>query len=144
MPQGHLHTGPIPETQLAHTLQGHLQGASVGSQAVYVGRVRADETDGHMVQGIEFSAYPELIEAELLKLEEDYLERYPSLQQITIIHATGYVACGEIALLVVLTGGLYKVLCDALAKMVTDIRTRLPIWRKEFLDDGKSIWTEID
>ncbi|MEN9444014.1 MAG: molybdopterin synthase [Bacteroidota bacterium] len=135
-----LHQGPISDRKISELLQQDLCSDVIGGQALFLGRVRADILEGKSVIGIEYSAYAEMVEAEFEKILDHFLVLYPDLQQITMLHAVGMVPVGQTALLVIVSGGHRKEAFKALPAIVDEIKSKVPVWKKEILGDGSALW----
>jgi len=115
---------------------------SMGAHSIFLGQVRADSIDGKMVKLIEYSAYEEMVQKELEKIFSDISTRYDDLQKIIIMHSIGQVKAGEYSLFVFVGAGHRKNVFSALDDIVKQIKKRLPVWKKEILQDSSYVWTE--
>ena len=118
------------------------QNINSGAHASFIGQVRADNINNKTVKEIEYSAYEEMVVKELNKIISDISTKYDDLQQIKILHSIGTVKAGENSLFVFLSAGHRKNIFIALDDIVTQIKKRVPIWKKEILEDASYVWTE--
>jgi len=138
----YLINGPIGAETIAAetTIRGTDPGN--GAYALFLGRVRADQGEGSVVEAIEYSAYPEMIEKVMGTLKEDLMARYPDLTGLQVLHSTGLVRAGEVSLLVLVTGRHRTQIFEALSTCVELLKERLPVWKKELMSDGSSRWID--
>jgi molybdopterin synthase catalytic subunit len=115
---------------------------NVGAHTIFIGQVRADSINNKIVKEIEYSAYEEMVTKELKKIISDISTKYGDLQQIVILHSIGTVKAGENSLLVLISAGHRKNVFIALDDIVNQIKKRVPIWKKEILEDASYVWTE--
>lgn len=115
-----------------------------GGESVFIGRVRADESNGKRVYAIEYSAYENMVQAEAEKIKEYVLSEFSDAVRIEILHSTGIVKAGEISLLVIAWAGHRNHAVEACRKTVELIKERLPVWKKEIFDDNSTSWKEND
>jgi molybdopterin synthase catalytic subunit len=141
-PSEHLTEGPITPGILSEQIEKLSLDHHAGAVAYFIGRVRADQTEGKTVAAIEYSAYPEMVESVIQSIKDELFTTYPDLHATEILHATGRVKAGEASLLVVVTAGHRKQSFGALEKCVDLIKAKLPVWKKEHFTDGTSRWVE--
>ena len=115
---------------------------SIGAHEIFLGQVRADNFSGKIVSEIEYSAYNEMVKLELEKIFSEISTKYTNLQQLKVIHSIGVVKAGEYSLLVFVGAGHRKNVFLALDDIVNLIKERVPIWKKEILEDKTYIWTK--
>jgi molybdopterin synthase catalytic subunit len=113
----------------------------IGAQAMFLGQVRADKNSDKKVKGIEYSAYPLMTEKLLEELLKDSLERF-SLMDIQIFHSLGFVASGDLSLLVHLSSKHRKGIFAVLEEIVEKVKFDIPLWKKEIFDDNSYRWIE--
>src|SRR5437868_15419125 len=77
----------------AHALMAEVAAAHCGATALFLGTVRSSPEDGPIV-GIEYSAYPEMAEAEFGRIVADAASKWPEAR-VAIRHRTGYIPTGE-------------------------------------------------
>ena len=111
-----------------------------GGHSIFLGQVRADEVNGKKVKAIEYSAYEELVTAEVEKIKRIILSEFNDVKSIDIIHSTGVVRAGEISLLVFISAVHRHQAVQASSKAVELIKENLPVWKKEIFEDDSHIW----
>jgi len=113
-----------------------------GGQVLFLGTVRADNIQGKTVKQIEYSAYSEMAESELLKIKTLVLTKYDDVKKIIIKHSIGNVKAGENSLLVIISSGHRKQAFTAISEIVDLIKLNVPIWKKVFFEDDSFTWGE--
>jgi molybdopterin synthase catalytic subunit len=109
-----------------------------GATAIFLGTVRS-ENEGRGVDGIEYSAYEEMAEREMLTILEESTSRY-SIHSAIVEHRIGDLDVGEASIAVVVTHPHRAAAMDALRYIVDETKTRAPIWKREKYSDGTREW----
>ena len=109
-----------------------------GATAVFLGTVRS-ENEGRNVHGIEYSAYEEMAEREMLTILEESTVRY-SIHSAIIEHRIGDLDVGDASIAVVVTHPHRAAAMDALRYIVDETKARAPIWKREKYSDGTREW----
>jgi molybdopterin synthase catalytic subunit len=133
--------GPIDSEIISELFSNNQSDLKIGAQCIFLGQVRADEKDKSRVQSIHYSAYAEMAEKEFEKIKKDTVNKF-SLSTIKILHSVGEVKCGEISVLVLVSSAHRGECFESLKFIVNEIKTKVPIWKKEIYDDGSSRWIE--
>jgi molybdopterin synthase catalytic subunit len=134
--------GPIGADTIAAEATSRGTDTGNGAYALFVGQVRADRNENSVVEAIEYSAYPQMVETVMVKLQDELFARYPFLTGLRVLHSTGLVRAGEVSLLVVVAGRHRTQIFEALSTCVELIKERLPVWKKELMADGSFRWIE--
>ena len=142
MNEEYLNEGAIKNDTLLNLLNNYKSTESVGGQAIFFGRVRADIIEGKKVKEIDYTAYETMVSKEFTAIKEEFLTQYNDIEEIRILHAIGSVKVGEIALALVVSGRHRKEAFKAIPEVVNAIKERIPIWKKEIFEDGEYVWTE--
>lgn len=117
-----------------------VSGPGFGASTTFVGSVRSAPEDGP-VRAIDYSAYEEMAEAELCRVIAEAKERWPDVELVAQ-HRLGRVALGEASVAVV-AGAPHRVHAfEACRYVIEGIKKRVPIWKKELLDDGGERWRD--
>ena len=133
--------GPINSDIVAKLISENQSNHEFGAQNIFLGRVRADKKGDARVQSIHYSAYEEMAEKEIIKIKENAAEKF-GLSNISILHSIGEVKCGEISVLVLVSSPHREKCFESLKFIVNEIKTKVPIWKKEIYDDRSSRWIE--
>ena len=122
---------PIPTGHIA--FQSH-----VGAVVTFDGLVR-DINDGLEVLALEYEAFVPLAEKEGARILEECVRKF-SVVDVQCVHRTGRLAIGEVAIRVVATGMHRKEAFEACEYVVDEVKSRVPIWKKEHYASGASGW----
>ena len=109
-----------------------------GAVLLFLGTVRTGPVDGDVV-GIEYSAYPEMADAEFDRILAEAAERWP-LARITLRHRTGYVPTGEASIAVAVAAPHRAEAYDASHWVMDETKRRVPVWKKERYGTGGARW----
>ncbi len=134
-------TGSITTLMVSEVINAANE-SNIGAHSIFLGQIRSDIINNQCVTGIEYSAYPEMVEAEMQKITSIVTEKYNDVIKIHVLHSIGLVNCGEISLLVFVGCGHRKQSFKAVEEIVELIKERLPVWKKEFLEDNSHNWPD--
>jgi molybdopterin synthase catalytic subunit len=121
-------------------LMAEVAGPGRGATAVFVGSVRRGQDDGPVAR-IEYSAHEAMLEAEFDRIVTETVGRWPDAR-VAARHRLGTVATGEASLAVVVATGHRAAAFDACRHVVEEAKRRLPVWKREILDDGSASWRD--
>ena len=106
----------------------------IGALVSFLGLCR--DEDGAL-EALELEHYPGMAEAEIRRVADEALERWP-LQGLTVIHRFGRIQPGE-QIVLVLAAARHRADAFAAAAFLMDfLKTRAPFWKKERRADGGS------
>lgn len=114
-----------------------------GAVVTFAGVVREDNL-GRQVRYLEYEAYPEMAEAKLRQIVAEARERWPAIRGVAVVHRTGHLEIGEMAVLVAVGAPHRGDGAFEAARYVID-RTKeiVPIWKKEVWANGEE-WLQGD
>lgn len=108
-----------------------------GGNVVFVGTVRA-QTKGRRVLKLEFEAYEPMAIKEMRKIAEQVAKKWDALA-ISFHHRVGVLAIGEVAVLIAVSTPHRKAAFEACEYAIDTLKETVPIWKKEFFEDGE-VW----
>ncbi len=112
---------------------------SNGGVCVFLGVTR-DNADGRPVVKLDYQAYASMARAQLRGIAREAVERWGPLD-LALAHRTGEVPIGK-ASVVIAVGAPHRAEAFAACRYLIDtLKTRVPIWKKEFFHDG-AVWVE--
>lgn len=111
---------------------------SSGAIAVFLGAVRS-HNDGRAVTGIEYSAYCEMAEKEMLRILDEAGEKF-DVKDMIIEHRVGELTIGDASIGVAIAHAHRQPALDALRYIVDETKARAPIWKLEHYSDGTREW----
>jgi len=133
--------GPVSPDFIAQQIEKHNSKKQIGAHSIFLGQVRADEKNGKKVAAIEYTAYPEMANKEISAIREDAFSRWP-LSCLHIYHSTGLIKSGEISLFVFVSAAHRKEAIDAMEYIVEELKHKVPIWKKEIMEDASEYWVQ--
>ena len=113
---------------------------SDGGVCVFLGVVR-NENEGRATVSIEYQAYGPMAEAEMARISRQIEREWPRTR-VTMIHRAGSLGIGEVSVAIVATSPHRVEAFEACRAAIDRIKTRVPIWKKEFHPDGSSEWID--
>lgn len=103
----------------------------------FVGTVR-NQTKGRKVLRLEFEAYEKMAIKEMQKIADTAKKQF-GVEEILIHHRTGVVPIGEEAVVIVVASPHRKEAFQACEFCIDTLKQTVPIWKKEFFEDGE-VW----
>lgn len=128
-----LEAAPIDVPRCLAFVQGPGQGAIV----LFLGQVR-DATGERAVTRLDYEAYPTMALSEMEALARTALEQHGAAR-VSLVHRTGELAIGETAVAIAVSAGHRPAAFAACRWLIDTLKQRVPIWKKEWYDDG-SAW----
>jgi molybdopterin synthase catalytic subunit len=119
-----------------------LINSSAGAFAGFEGWVR-NYNDGHKVLQLEYEVYTPIAESEGRKIIQEAKERFDILDAQSI-HRSGLLEIGECAVWVGVSSVHRNEAFDACRYIIDHIKVRLPIWKKEYYENGDSGWVNCE
>lgn len=109
-----------------------------GGTGAFVGTVRATgaAADKQVVR-LDYEAHPTLAEEALRSLGLEAAHKW-SLVRVVAIHRTGSCEVGEPTVVVACSAAHRAEALDACRWLIDEIKTQVPIWKKEIYSDGSS------
>jgi molybdopterin synthase catalytic subunit len=108
-----------------------------GGIDVFIGTVR-NSTKGRKVIKLEFETYQAMAIKEMEKISEQAFNQWP-VQKILIHHRTGTLQVGEIPVIIAVAAAHRDAAFDACRYIIDTLKQTVPIWKKEFFEDGE-VW----
>ncbi len=109
-----------------------------GGFVIFEGRVRNSHR-GRLVQRLEYEAYEELAVKEGFRLVEETKETF-GCDHVLMIHRLGTLEVGEVAVWIAIAAPHRQAAFEACQFAIDELKTRIPIWKKEHYVDGDSGW----
>lgn len=131
--------GAISPLFIAESISKHSGNKDIGAHSIFLGQVRTDIIDGMNVSAIEYSAYEEMALEIIHEIREDIFLKY-KLICLHIYHSLGIVKSGEICLFVFTSSEHRKDAVKACEEIVERIKTDIPVWGKELLENNEFVW----
>ncbi len=126
---------PIDVAALCRSLTREEDGAVV----VFEGIVR-NHSHGRRVTSLEYTAYERMALSELEQVGKDAKRQF-DIRDISIVHRLGRLSPGDCSVAIVVVSAHRAAAFDACRFAIDTIKGRVPIWKKEFFEDGE-VWVE--
>jgi len=123
-------------------LRDKLLDEAAGAYVSFEGWIR-NINEGREVHRLEYEAYEPLCVSEGQRVIEEALSRF-SVLHARCVHRTGMLALGECAVWVGVSSGHRDEAFQACRYIIDEVKTRLPIWKKEHYADGDSGWVNCE
>lgn len=137
-PEGHLFAltrHPIDERAVrAHLLEGRD-----GAVVTFEGVVR-NQSKGRATRYLDYECYEAMAIDVLARIGREIVAAHP-VSRIALVHRLGRMEIGEASVVVVVTAPHRKPAFDAALEGINRLKRTVPIWKKEYFEDGE-IWVE--
>jgi molybdopterin synthase catalytic subunit len=114
-----------------------VQDDSCGGLALFVGTVR-NHTKGKEVLKLEFSAYEPMAVKEMNLIALKAIEKF-KIEKIAIHHVVGNLGIGEVPVIIAVSSAHREAAFQACQFAIDTLKETVPIWKKEFFEDGQ-VW----
>jgi len=131
--------GAITSEFIGQSIAKHQSKTTIGAHNIFLGQVRADEVDGKVISGIEYTAYEDMANVKFHEIRETAFKKF-NLTCMHIYHSLGIVNTGEICLFVFVSSPRRKEVFKALEYVVEEIKAKAPIYGKEIFEDASHQW----
>ncbi|HEX8219940.1 MAG TPA: molybdenum cofactor biosynthesis protein MoaE [Chloroflexia bacterium] len=113
---------------------------SIGAVVTFTGTVR-DNTEGRKVVALEYEAYDDMAVAEMARIGSEMAAKW-GLHGIAIRHRVGRLAIGEASVVIAASSPHRREAFEACSEALDLLKERVPIWKKEYFEDGEH-WVGI-
>lgn len=131
--------GPILIAFISAQIRKHQLKTDIGAHQIFLGQVRADQTEQGKVRGIEYTAYEEMALEKVEQIRASILEKYP-IRCLHIYHSLGLVKAGGCSLFIFVTATHSDAAYNACQELLQRIKKELPIWGKEVFERTGFQW----
>ncbi len=115
----------------------YVQDDGCGGLALFVGTVR-NNTKGKEVLKLQFSAYEPMAVKEMNLIALKAIDMF-GIHKIAIHHAVGNLGIGEVPVIIAVSSAHREAAFKACQFAIDTLKETVPIWKKEFFEDGE-IW----
>ena len=130
----------IVETPIdVQALAAQVEEAGAGAVCTFAGLVR-NHSRGQRVTHLEYHAYREMAEKKLRQVAEEIAERF-GVTRLAVEHRVGVLRIGEVAVGIAAASPHRDAAFKACRYAIDRIKQIVPIWKKEFGEDG-AVWVE--
>lgn len=114
-----------------------VKSRNAGAITVFIGTVR-ELTKGKKTLSLEYQAYESMAVKKLAQIGDEINEKWPEAI-VAITHRVGRLEISDIAVVIAVSSPHRKVACEANEYAIERIKQIVPIWKKEFWEDG-TMW----
>ena len=111
---------------------------AAGGEVLFIGTVR-DNDAGNGVTGLSYSAHPSA-EAELRKVTESTVAKFPEVIAVAAVHRIGDLAIGDLAVVVGVSCAHRAEAFHACHELIDELKATVPIWKHQRFTDGSDEW----
>jgi molybdopterin synthase catalytic subunit len=108
-----------------------------GAIVTFIGTTR-NNNEGRKVIALDYEAYPEMAEKELVRLGEEAKKRW-KIQRMAIVHRIGPVQITESSVAIAVSAAHRQDAFEACRFAIEEIKRTVPIWKKEVYEGGE-VW----
>jgi len=116
-----------------------VRDSGFGGIVVFLGTVR-DRSRGKRVTHLEYEAYAEMAETKMREIAQRLEAKHGPLR-LVMHHRVGDLAIGDVAVIVAAGAPHRDAAFTAARAAIDELKTVVPIWKKEHSDDG-AVWIE--
>ena len=113
-----------------------------GGSVVHFHGTTRDHFEDKIVTYLEYESDVELALTQLKEIIETCMKKFDGILKIALHHRLERVNVGEISVICSVTSKHRKEGFEACSWLMTDLKSQVAIWKKEYFDDGQSIWKE--
>ncbi len=125
------------------SVESLVAGPDSGAIVTFTGTVR-DNARGLSVTALDYEAYPSAAEKMLARVGTEVADQWPEVR-IAISHRIGHLVPGEASVIIACASPHRENAYDASSFAIARIKEIVPIWKKEWYEDGSSwIGSELD
>lgn len=118
---------------------GLVADPGAGAISTFSGVTR-NNFQGKAVVKLEYEAYVPMAVKKLAELAKLVRERW-TVTKVAIAHRTGTVLVGEPSVIIAVSSAHRRESLEAVHWLIDELKATVPIWKKEFFEDG-STWKE--
>ena len=111
---------------------------AAGGEVLFIGTVR-DNDGGNGVTALSYSAHPSA-EAELRKVTESTVAKFPEVIAVAAVHRIGDLAIGDLAVVVGVSCAHRSEAFHACHALIDELKATVPIWKHQRFTDGSDEW----
>lgn len=124
------------------TLRATLETAGAGGYSSFEGWVR-DHNEGQQVRRLEYEAFEALGIKEGERIVAEAIERF-GVERAACVHRLGTLEIGDIAVWVGVSARHRHEAFLACRHIIDAVKHRVPIWKKEYYENGDSGWVNCE
>jgi molybdopterin converting factor subunit 1 len=126
---------PIDTSRVLANIKRGEDGAAV----VFEGVVR-NQTRGRKTLYLEYEAYEEMARQQMESLAEQALKQF-QIRDVALVHRLGRLEIGETSVWIAVASPHRAAAFDACLWLIDTLKRTVPIWKKEYFEDG-AVWAD--
>jgi MoaE-MoaD fusion protein len=127
------------ERIVPHDIVPALERPQDGAIVIFDGIVR-NNSRGRSTLHLEYEAYEEMALAKLRELASEAIQRF-AIRNVGLVHRLGRIEIGESSVLIAVFSAHRAAAFDACRWLIDTLKRTVPIWKKEFFEDG-AVWAD--
>jgi molybdopterin synthase catalytic subunit len=132
-----LTTDPLDVQEISKWVKSPKAGAVVS----FEGTTR-DNFESKTVKVLSYECYNEMALSEMNNLCSETLEKFPEIIKVALYHRTDVVPVGEVSVVCSASSAHRADAFKACEYIMKELKSRVPIWKKEIYTEGDSQWKE--
>ncbi len=124
---------------LPAVFEAAIEHEAAGARAVFCGVVRVRD-HGRDVEQLEYVAYPTA--EQVLRDIADQFAAEPAVEALAVGHRVGVLGIGDVALVAAVATAHRREAFDVCARLVDEVKARLPVWKRQVFEDGTDDWVD--
>jgi molybdopterin synthase catalytic subunit len=108
-----------------------------GAVDIFVGTVRNHANNKRVVR-LEYEAYDKMALKKMEEIAAEAQQRWP-IENLVMVHRKGVLHIGDVAVVVAVATPHRAEAFEACKWLIDTLKERVPIWKKEFYEDG-AVW----
>jgi molybdopterin synthase catalytic subunit len=121
-------------------LRDRLLRGEDGAVCIFDG-VGRNNTRGRATRYLEYDGYEAMAIKTMEQIAAEIHEKWPGIDAVGIVHRLGRVEVGESSVVIVVTSPHRKVAFEGCQFAIDRLKQIVPIWKKEYFEDG-AVWVQ--
>jgi molybdopterin synthase catalytic subunit len=117
----------------------HVRGPENGAIVTFDGSVR-NHSQGRATKFLEYEAYETMALGKMNEIVSQLHERY-AIDRVAMVHRLGHLEVGETSVFIAVSAAHRGAAFDACRYAIDTLKKTVPIWKKEFFEDG-AVWAD--
>ena len=120
-------------------VMSEIEDNSAGAVSIFIGNVRNGGKFGN-VSEIYYEAYREMAEEKMREIENEAHTKW-NIKKLVAIHRIGNLKVGQTSIIIGVCSEHRHEAFEACKYIINNVKTRVPIWKKEISDESQK-WTD--
>ncbi|XP_076312800.1 molybdopterin synthase catalytic subunit-like [Tachypleus tridentatus] len=111
-----------------------------GAISLFIGTTR-NHVQAKKVVHLVYEAYEPMAVKEMKKICDEMRQKWP-IKHVIMVHRVGAVPIREASVVIAVSSEHRQEAQQAVMWAVDSLKARVPIWKKEYYEDGEKVWKE--